>query len=100
MKEMLKRMNKKQVVSSYTTFDRAPEIGELVIARNVDQRWYRATVVGICGSESALCPVLKVFMIDYGEFAKLLLSNIRKMTPEFVLHPAQVRVDIFKLKTY
>lgn len=89
MKEMLKRMNKKQVVSSYTTFDRAPEIGELVIARNVDQRWYRATVVGICGSESALCPVLKVFMIDYGEFAKLLLSNIRKMTPEFVLHPAQ-----------
>lgn len=99
MEEMFKCMNKKQVINSLVKFDYPPAVSELVIAKNFDEQWYRAMVLENNAHESTQFTLVHVFFIDFGNVADVLLLNVRKMIPGFVLHPCQVhRNKSFKLK--
>lgn len=89
MEEMFKCMNKKQVINSLVKFDYPPAVGELVIAKNFDEQWYRAMVLENNAHESTQFTLVHVFFIDFGNVADVLLLNVRKMIPGFVFHPCQ-----------
>ena len=70
-------------LSNRCLFDFRPGVGELVVAKFIDGRWYRAEVLSVANSQ------VDVTYIDFGNSETVDLNNMRKPKPSFKSVPAQ-----------
>ncbi|KAF5271220.1 hypothetical protein FQA39_LY08227 [Lamprigera yunnana] len=90
-KTLKSEMNKPEVIKLYRTLDLAPGLSELVIVKHPINCWYRGQVMDVVISPNGTDFTADIFMVDVGDILTVTNLDLRKMLPEFLEIPFQVK---------
>lgn len=89
MKNLIANMNKRTTIANYKPLEIMPTSGELVIAKNWNNHWYRAKVRDIYHFPANSEETIQVFFVDLGDVVDVKMTELRTMTADFLYLPFQ-----------
>lgn len=82
-------MNKRENIAKYKPLEVPPAPGELVIAKNWNQHWYRAMVRDRYHHQHNREETIQVFFVDLGDIVDRTMNDLRLINPDYLHLPFQ-----------
>ncbi|GJQ82490.1 hypothetical protein Trydic_g10083 [Trypoxylus dichotomus] len=89
LKNLISTMNKRDTISKYKSLPIPPAPGEIVIAKNWNNHWYRARVRDLYHYSQNAEETVQVFFVDLGDIVDVKMSDLKTITPELLYLPFQ-----------